>query len=86
MASLPTQGETLSTEEIIHVVPDGHEPALYHWLYVKGGYVVKFNLIAGAVVASVKLPDVNAIISKVGDPEQKNMGSYHVQHTSDGGR
>lgn len=84
MASLQTQGETLSTEEIIHVVPDGREPAIYHWLYVKGGYVVKFNLTAGTVVASVKLPDVKAITDKTGDPEQKNMGTYHVQHTSDG--
>jgi hypothetical protein len=81
MANLRTLGKTLSTEEIIHVIPDGHEPATYHWLYVKGGYVIKFNLTSGAIVAGVKLPDTKAITEKAGDPEQKNTVQEVTVHT-----
>ena len=78
MGSMPTLDDTLLAEDIIHVVPDGHEPAVYHWLYVKAGYVVKFNVTTGAIVSSVKLPTTKAITERADDPEQRTAVSYHV--------
>jgi hypothetical protein len=79
MGTMRTLGDTLPAEDIVHVVPDGHEPAVYHWLYVKGGYVVKFNVTTGAIASSVKLPTTKAITEKADDPEQKTTTvSYHA--------
>ena len=76
MASPPTLGNTLSTEEIVHVIADGHEPSVYHWLYVKGGYVVKFNVQTGTIASCVKLPPMSAIAESADHPEQKSAGPY----------
>ena len=76
MANPRNLGSTLSADEIVHVVPDGHEPAVYHWLYVKGGYVVKFNVQTGTIASSVKLPPMTAIAESADHPEQKGTGPY----------
>lgn len=69
--SLRTIGTTLPAEDIIHAVPDGLDPSTYHWLYVKGGYLIKINIKSGELVASVKLPSTKEIVAKAGDPQQK---------------
>jgi hypothetical protein len=55
-----TIGDTLPAEDIIHVVPDRRDPA-YHWLYIRGGYLVKFNIDTGSIVQSKSLPPAAAI-------------------------
>ncbi len=59
-------GDTLPAEDIVHVVPDGSEPATYHWLYVKGGILVKLNVKNGEIIAALKLPSLKAIGEKAG--------------------
>jgi hypothetical protein len=61
-----TPGDTLPAEDIVHVVPDGSEPATYHWLYVKGGILVKLSVKTGQVIEARKLPSLKAISDKAG--------------------
>jgi hypothetical protein len=76
-----TMGDTLPAEDIVHVVPDGSEPATYHWLYVKGGILVKLNVKNGQVIEARKLPSTAAIAGKAGVPEQKDTGTAHTAHS-----
>src|SRR4051812_28335154 len=54
-ATMQTIGDTLPAEDIIHIVPDRRDP-VYHWLYVRGGYLLKFNIDTGAVLQAKSLP------------------------------
>lgn len=74
-------GDTLPAEDIVHVVPDGSEPATYHWLYVKGGILVKLSIKTGQVIEARRLPSLKAIIDKAGMSEQKNAATTHAAHS-----
>jgi hypothetical protein len=78
---MKTMGDTLPAEDIVHVVPDGSEPATYHWLYVKGGFLVKLSVKTGKVIEARMLPSPKAIADKAGVPEQADTATTHTAHS-----